>query len=115
MKDIKAYIRPNMLDRVIDALERDPTAPGVTLTRVEGYGHSREAGPPEFADRVKLEIVVADDRVEPTIGTIVEHGHTGRYGDGKIFISDVERAIRVRTGEEDEAAVRPSEHPGEEG
>lgn len=114
MKEIKAYIRPTMLDRVIDALEEDPRTPGVTMTLVKGYGHSREEGPPEFAERAKLEIVVADDRVERTVSTIVEHGHTGRYGDGKIFISDVERAIRVRTGEEDEAAVRPSEHAGGE-
>ena len=105
MKEIKAYLRPHMVDHVIDALEAAPNRPGVTVTRVEGFGHPRQDEPAELSRRAKLEIVVPDAQVETVIALIVEHARTGRVGDGKIFVYSVEDAVRVRTGERGKVAV----------
>lgn len=105
MKEIKAYVRPHMLDHVIDALEATPDRPGVTVTKVEGFGHPRAGEPAELARRAKLEIVVPDEQVEAVIGVIVEHARTGRVGDGKIFVYSVDEAVRIRTGERGRDAV----------
>lgn len=72
---------------------------------MKGYGHPKGGGPAQLARRVKLETVVADDRVEGVIAVIVEHARTGRFGDGKIFVSSVEEAVRIRTGERGRKAV----------
>ncbi len=106
MKEIKAFVRPHQADRVIDALENSPEAPGVTVSDVRGYGHPKGGGPARLTERTKLEIVVPDDRVEAVLDTIIAHAHTGRFGDGKIFVSPVEEAVRIRTNERGEAAVR---------
>ncbi|WP_022835869.1 P-II family nitrogen regulator [Salisaeta longa] len=106
MKEIKAFVRPNQADRVIDALENSPESPGVTVSDVRGYGHPKGGGPAQLTQRTKLEIVVPDVQVESVLDTIIEYAHTGRYGDGKIFVSNVTGAVRIRTGERDEAAVR---------
>jgi nitrogen regulatory protein P-II 1 len=100
------YLRPHQLDSVIDALEARSDSPGVTVAHVHGFGHPKGGGPAEFLERRKLEIVVPDDWVEDVVDIIVDEAHTGRYGDGKIFVSDVEEAVRIRTGERGEAAVR---------
>lgn len=105
MKEIKAYIRPHQLDRVIDALEADPESPGVTVSEVKGFGHPKGGGPAQLARRVKLETVVRDKQVEKIIRVIAEHARTGRFGDGKIFVSGVEAAVRIRTGERGRKAV----------
>lgn len=113
MKEIKAFIRPQMLDSVVDALGSRPDSPGLTVSEVQGWGHLKGETAPRLTERVKLEIVVPDDEVDQVVSVIVEKGHTGRSGDGKIFVSAVERAIRIRTGEAGRKAVVPSEHPYE--
>lgn len=110
MKEIKAYLRPHQLDEVVDALEADPESPGVTVTEVKGYGHPKGGGPAEFTRRVKLETVVPEAWVDRVVETIIEKARTGRFGDGKIFVSSVNRAIRIRTGEKgDEALTHPQD------
>ena len=86
---------------------------GMTVSEVKGFG--RQKGHTElyrgaeymvdFLPKVKLEIVVGDDEVERCVDTIIETAQTGKIGDGKIFVTNVERVIRIRTGEEDEAAI----------
>jgi len=100
MKEIKAYVRPNMKDRVVDAIEEMDQPPGLTVTSVTGWGHPQKKDAPHALDeRAKLEIVVPDDRVQEIIDTIVEYAQTGRYGDGKIFVSEVSEAVRIRDEE----------------
>jgi nitrogen regulatory protein P-II 1 len=106
MKEIKAFIRPHQADHVIDALEASPESPGVTVSRVRGFGHPKGGGPATLTEQVKLEIVVPDADAEGVVDTIAEHAHTGRFGDGKIFVYDVADAVRIRTGERGEAAVQ---------
>ncbi|GMQ81113.1 MAG: P-II family nitrogen regulator [Rhodothermia bacterium] len=110
MKEIKAFVRPSMLDSVIDALAARPEILGITVTNVKGYGHGEGGTPAEALDYNKMEIVVSQDHVELVTGILMENARTGVVGDGKIFISDVEQAIRIRTGERGEIAVhqRPS-------
>lgn len=105
MKEIKAFIRKNMIDRVVDALESLDDAPGITLTDVRGWGHPKE-GPAQLVQRIKLETVVPSSRVDEIISAIVENGKTSHYGDGKVFVSDVEKAVRIRTGETGEDVIR---------
>lgn len=105
MKEVKAFIRPNMIDYVIDALEAMEHPPGLTISDVRGWGHPKD-GPSRLVKRVKLETIVPTSRVGEIISIIVEKGHTGRFGDGKIFVSDVVKAVRIRTGEEDDDVIR---------
>ena len=112
MKKIEAIIKPFKLDEVREALS-DIGVSGLTVTEVKGFG--RQKGHTEmyrgaeyvvdFLPKVKIEIVVADDAVEGAIDSIVRAARTGKIGDGKIFVSPVERVVRIRTGEEDDAAV----------
>jgi nitrogen regulatory protein P-II 1 len=86
---------------------------GLTVTEVKGFG--RQKGHTElyrgaeyvvdFLPKIKVEVVVADDRVETVIDAIVKAAHTGKIGDGKIFVSPIEQVIRIRTGETNESAV----------
>lgn len=107
MKEIKAYIRNDMADTVLDSLATLPGAPGVTLVSVRGFGHTKGGGPAQLVEKIKLEIVVPDEQVETIINCIIQHARTGtgHFGDGKIFISQVDTAIRIRTGERGESAV----------
>ena len=109
MKKIEAIIKPFKLEDVKDAvLELGVT--GMTITEVKGFG--RQKGHKEiyrgaeyvvdFLPKMKIEVVVASDMVPRVIETIKEQAYTGEIGDGKIFILPVEKAIRIRTGEEDE-------------
>jgi len=112
MKKIEAVIKPFKLDDVKEALV-DIGIHGMTISEVKGHG--RQQGHAElyrgaeyivdFLPKVKLELVVADDDVEKVIQTISEAAKTGKIGDGKIFVSPVEKVIRIRTGEEDEEAI----------
>ncbi|TYP93562.1 nitrogen regulatory protein P-II family [Fodinibius salinus] len=106
MKEIKAFIRSNMIDYVIDALENLENAPGITLSDVRGWGHAEEKETAQLVKRVKLETVVPSERVEEIISVIVEKAHTGNYGDGKIFVSSVEKAVKIRTGGTDDDVIR---------
>lgn len=106
MKEIKAFIRTNMVDYVIDALENLPDAPGITLSDVRGWGHAEEKEAAQLVQRIKLETVVPARRVDEIIAVITEKGRTGNHGDGKIFVSNVEQGVRIRTGETDEEIIR---------
>jgi nitrogen regulatory protein P-II 1 len=106
MKKIEAVIKPFKLDDVKEALSEIGIY-GMTVTEVNGYG--RQKGHKEiyrgaeyvvdFVPKIKLEIVVSDERAEETIETVRNAANTGKIGDGKIFVLNVEKAIRVRTGE----------------
>ena len=112
MKLVTAIIKPFKLDVVREALS-DIGVHGMTVTEVKGFG--RQKGHTElyrgaeyvvdFLPKVKLDIVVADDQVDRCVEAIMKTAQTGRIGDGKIFVFDVERVIRIRTGEEDEEAI----------
>ena len=112
MKKIEAIIKPFKLDDVREALS-DLGITGMTVTEVRGFG--RQKGHTElyrgaeymvdFLPKVKMEIVVPDDLLEPCLDAIIETAQTGKIGDGKIFVYEVERVVRIRTGEENEDAV----------
>jgi nitrogen regulatory protein P-II 1 len=112
MQKIEAIIRPIRLDQVKQALE-DIGVVGMTVTDVRGYGHQR--GHTEkyrgntyvvnLLPKIKLEVVLADHLADEALAVIEDAARTGEIGDGKIFISPVERAIRIRTGEEGESAL----------
>lgn len=112
MKKIEAIIKPFKLDDVRDALA-DQGITGMTITEVKGFG--RQKGHTEmyrgaeyvvdFLPKIKIELVVANDIAESCVDTIVEAAKTGKVGDGKIFVSNMESVVRIRTGEQDEEAV----------
>ena len=112
MKLITAIIKPFKLDDVREALA-DNGVQGITVTEVKGFG--RQKGHTElyrgaeyivdFLPKVKLEIVVQDEDLDKAVDSILAAAKTGRIGDGKIFISDLEKVIRIRTGETDNKAV----------
>ncbi len=113
MKKIEAIIKPFKIEDVKDALV-EAGIEGMTVSEVKGYG--RQQGHSElyrgaeyvveFIPKVKIEIVVSNDHyLELAINAIKEHAKTGKIGDGKIFISDIERVIRIRTDEENEEAL----------
>lgn len=113
MVRIEAIIKPFRLDDVKDALEEVGVG-GITLTEVKGYG--RQRGHTElyrgaeyvvdFIPKLKLEVVVSDDLVERTVDALVQAARSGRVGDGKIFLTRVDDAIRIRTGERGDDALR---------
>jgi nitrogen regulatory protein P-II 1 len=113
MKEIKAIIQPAMLSRVIGALKAMADLPGVTVSEVRGFGKSRAADATEkvvedaveYSTKVKLEIVVPENRVEDVLATIRAHAHTGHPGDGKIFVTTVDDVVKIRTGQRGEQAI----------
>jgi nitrogen regulatory protein P-II 1 len=112
VKKVEAIIKPFKLEEVKEALA-SVGLQGLTVTEVKGFG--RQKGHKElyrgaeyvveFLPKVKLEVVVADDKVEQTVEAITKGASTGRIGDGKIFVSPVDEAIRIRTGESGDVAV----------
>jgi nitrogen regulatory protein P-II 1 len=112
MKKIEAVIKPFKLDEVREALS-DIGVTGLTVTEVKGFG--RQKGHTElyrgaeyvvdFLPKVKLEIVIADSLLDRAMETIVNAARTGKIGDGKIFVSNMEQVVRIRTGESGEAAI----------
>jgi len=112
MKKIEAIIRPFKLDEVREALAELGVS-GLTVTEVKGFG--RQKGHTElyrgaeyvvdFLPKVKVEVIVGDALVERAIESLVKAARTGKIGDGKIFITDVEQIVRIRTGESGEEAV----------
>ena len=112
MKKIEAIIKPFKLDEVRDALT-DLGIEGMTITEVKGFG--RQKGHTEiyrgseytvdFLPKIKIEIVVADNRVDSAVQAIIRSARTGKIGDGKIFVSAISEAHRIRTGERDDNAV----------
>lgn len=113
MKEIKAIIQPFMLSKVINALKELERLPGVTVSEVKGFGKGRAENAEhkvvedfiEYGKKVKLEIVVPDNLVDEVVGVICANAHTGRPGDGKIFVSTVDEVVKIRTGEKGEQAI----------
>ena len=112
MKKIEAVIKPFKLEDVKDALA-EAGVTGMTVSDVKGYGrqqgHSKLYRGAEyvvdFLPKIKLELIVADEDVDSTIAVIIEAAKTGKIGDGKIFVSPIEKIVRIRTGEQDEEAI----------
>jgi len=112
MKKIEAIVKPFKLDEVREALSEIGVT-GLTVTEVKGFG--RQKGHTElyrgaeyvvdFLPKVKVEVVVGDSLVEKAMDAIVKAAHTGKIGDGKIFVYDVSHVLRIRTGETGEDAV----------
>ena len=112
MKLVTAIIKPHMLDEVRDSLSRLGVT-GLTATEAKGFG--RQKGHTEvyrgaeytvdFVPKVKIELVVADDRTDAVVEGIKESARSGQIGDGKIFVSSIEQAIRIRTSEAGEDAL----------
>jgi len=112
MKKIEAIIKPFKLEDVKDALAEVEVS-GMTVSEVKGYG--RQQGHSElyrgaeyvvdFLPKIKIEIIVKEDDVEKAISAIIAAARTGKIGDGKIFVSPIERVIRIRTNEENEEAI----------
>ncbi|WP_457750406.1 P-II family nitrogen regulator [Sulfurimonas sp.] len=112
MKKVEAVIKPFKLEDVKDALA-EIGIDGMTVSEVKGYG--RQKGHSElyrgaeyvvdFLPKIKMEMVVAEAMVEQVTATIVEAARTGKIGDGKIFVTDIEKIIRIRTGETDGEAI----------
>jgi nitrogen regulatory protein P-II 1 len=114
MKLVVAIVRPEKLNEVLEALYRADVR-GLTISRVRGHGGETEQVETyrgttvkvELHDKVRIEIGVSDHFVKPTVDAILAGGRTGEVGDGKIFVVPVEKVYRIRTGEEDRAAVTP--------
>ena len=112
MKKIEAIIKPFKLDEVREALS-EIGVNGLTVTEVKGFG--RQKGHTElyrgaeyvvdFLPKIKIELVVTDEMVEAAMEAIIKAAHTGKIGDGKIFVSGIEQVVRIRTGETGESAV----------
>lgn len=112
MKKIEAIIKPFKLDEVKEALH-EVGLQGITVTEAKGFG--RQKGHTElyrgaeyvvdFLPKVKVEVVVKSGDVDACVDAIIKAARTGKIGDGKIFVTSVERVVRIRTGEQDESAV----------
>lgn len=112
MKKIEAIIKPFKLDEVREALS-ELGVTGMTVTEVKGFG--RQKGHTElyrgaeyvvdFLPKIKLEVVVTNAMLDAVLDVIVKTARTGKIGDGKIFVSQIDRVIRIRTGEADDAAI----------
>ena len=112
MKMVMAIIKPFKLDEVREALTQLGVQ-GLTVTEVKGFG--RQKGQTEiyrgaeyhvsFLPKIKIEVVVGDDLADQVVEAIAKSAHTGKIGDGKIFVMDIERAMRIRTGEADGEAL----------
>ncbi|NVJ50434.1 MAG: P-II family nitrogen regulator [Gammaproteobacteria bacterium] len=112
MKLVAAIVKPFKLDNVRIALN-DAGISGLTVTEVKGFG--RQRGHTElyrgaeytvdFLPKVKIEVAVPDDKVDEIVETILEHSKTGKIGDGKVFVYNLENVVRIRTGEVGEEAI----------
>ena len=112
MKQVTAIIKPFKLDEVREALAEVGVS-GLTVTEVKGFG--RQKGHTElyrgaeyvvdFLPKIRVEVVLPDEQVEAALEAVVRAARTGKIGDGKIFVTPVEQAIRIRTGETDESAL----------
>ena len=116
MKIITAMVQPFMLSKITGALEQIDGFPGMTVTDVRGFGREKSIhgqGVPhnvmeeflEYVKKSRIEIVAQDGMVDQIVNTIVSAAHTGNTGDGKVFVWSVEGAVRIQTGERDDAAV----------
>jgi len=112
MKKVDCIIRPHLLEAVKNALQEAGVA-GMTVTEVKGFG--RQKGHTEtyrgteykvdFLPKLKVEIAVADELVDPVVDALMKTARTGKFGDGKIFVTPLEQVVRIRTGEYNERAL----------
>jgi nitrogen regulatory protein P-II 1 len=112
MKKVEAIIRHFKLEDVKNALSEQGIT-GMTITEVRGFG--RQKGHTEmyrgteyevdFVPKIKIEVVVPDSKLQPVLGTIMRSAQTGQVGDGKMFVTDLSEAVRIRTGESGEGAI----------
>ncbi len=116
MKLVIGIVRPERTNQVLEALYRAKVR-GISISRVQGHGGELDRVETyrgttvkmELAEKTRFEIAVSEPFVQPTIDALCEGARTGEVGDGKIFVIDLERAVRIRTGEEDDLAVTPLE------
>ena len=114
MKLVIGIVRPEKANDVLEALYRAEVR-GISISRVQGHGGELDRVETyrgttvqmRLADKVRFEIAVSDEFVDPTLAALCEGGRTGDVGDGKIFVIPLERAVRIRTGETDQGAVTP--------
>ena len=114
MKLVIGIVRPERANDVLESLYRAEVK-GVSMTRVQGHGGELDKVETyrgttvkmELSEKVRFEIAVTDPFVQPTIDALCQGARTGEVGDGKIFVVPLDRAVRIRTGEEDNAAVTP--------
>ena len=112
MKKVEAIIKPFKLDEVKDALS-EVGIQGMTVTEVKGFGstggkkevYRGSAYVVDFVPKVKLEIVVAEEQLKQVLDAVEKSAKTGRIGDGKIFVSSIDQAVRIRTGEQGDEAI----------
>ena len=113
MKEIKAIIQPFMLGKVCDALRQIPGLSGITVSQVSGWGRTRAVGATHivqeagctFARKTKVEIVVPSALADEVVAAVSEAAHTGKVGDGKIFVHELDDVVKIRTGEHGEPAI----------
>ena len=114
MKLVTAIVRPEKVNDVLEALYRAEIR-GVSMSRVQGHGGELERVETyrgttvkmELSEKVRFEVAVSDDFVQSTVEAFCSGARTGEVGDGKIFVLEIEKVVRIRTGEEDAAAVTP--------
>ena len=114
MKLVIGIVRPERANEVLTALHRAEVT-GLSISRVQGHGGELERVETyrgttvqmSLAEKVRFEIAVSDDFVEPAVDALLEGARTGEVGDGKIFVLDLEQVVRIRTSETDNAAVTP--------
>ena len=112
MKLVTAIVKPHRVEEVKEALQEIGVG-GLTLTEVRGYGRQRGHTEVyrgaeytiEFVPKARLEIVCAEHRVEEVVDIVIKHARTGQVGDGKVWVTSVDRIVRIRTGEEDADAL----------
>ncbi len=112
MKLVTAIVRPHAVDDIKGGLQ-ELGIEGLTLTEVRGYGRQRghtevyrgAEYTVEFVPKMRLEVLCSDDRVDDVVEAIVKYGRSGQVGDGKVFVTGVDRVVRIRTGEEDHDAL----------
>jgi nitrogen regulatory protein P-II 1 len=113
MKEIKAVIRPSKLLEVTEELHSIEGLPGVTVSEIKGFGKGRAKNAKdkivyemvEMIPRIQLEVVVNDEMVDQVVNVIQKFSHTGNTGDGKIFVTNVEEIIKIRTNERGRGAI----------
>lgn len=113
MKEIKAFVRTYMVEKIIEELRAIEGLPGITVSDIRGFGSTAAEEAPHggtddemfYADRSKVEVFVSDGLVDPVVGAIQRSARTGRIGDGHIFVIDVVDAVKIRTGERGEKAL----------
>ena len=104
MKLISAVIKPYKLDEVREALS-EVGVNGLTITDVKGFGRQKGHTELDFLPKTKIEVAVSDENAEAVIDAIANTSNTGKIGDGKIFVSELEQVVRIRTGELNEDAL----------